>query len=83
MNRPETLQVFSFVPTCYLPDGVVHKFDAFLEPLIEEITNLFINGVDINLEEPLATNGELIPSGPHIVRCCMLLGTADMKHMQR
>ena len=79
INRPETLQVFSFVPTCYLPEGVVHKFDAFLEPLIEQIADLFINGVDINLEEPLAINGDVIPSGPHTVRCLMLLGTADMK----
>jgi hypothetical protein len=34
----KNLHVYSFIPTCLLKEGIPHKMDAFLKPLIDEIT---------------------------------------------
>ena len=36
--------VYSFIPTVHLSDGIVHKLDAFFQPLIDKITNLHLHG---------------------------------------
>ena len=37
----KSLNVYSFVPSHLLKEGIPHKMDTFLKPLIEEITMLF------------------------------------------
>ena len=77
LNRAETHFVYSFIPTTFLPDKVVHKFDAFLEPLIWDVANLYINGITITIREDINIGDSVISAGDHIVHCLLLLGTAD------
>ena len=77
--RGETKRTFSFCPSSNLPEGIVHKFDAFLEPLIEEIKHYYIQGFDVNIEDPIVVNGYRIPCGIYKIRC---LGAADLKAHQ-
>ena len=78
-DRCNTYKVYSFAPTCKLPKGLVHKFDAFLEPLVSEVTDLYLDGFEIDLKDSFDISGHHILAGHHKVRCLLLLGTADMK----
>ena len=40
-------KVYSFIPVNQLPRDAARKHDAFFEPLIEEIENLFIHGEEV------------------------------------
>ena len=40
-------RVYSFIPVNQLPCEAPHKYDAFFEPLVEEIENLFIHGEEV------------------------------------
>ena len=40
-------RVYSFIPVHQLPRSAPHKFDAFFEPLIEEIEDAYMNGVEV------------------------------------
>ena len=81
-SRKDTLQVYSFIPTCFIPEGVHHKLDAFFEPLMEEIVDLYISGITVTVPEPLNVNNYVIAPGQHTVRALLLLGTADIKAHQ-
>ena len=61
------------------PEKVVHKFDAFLEPLVADIANLYINGVEVTLTEDITIANTIFIKGIHLIRCFLLLGTADIK----
>ena len=77
------LRVFSFVPSVLLPEGVPHKFDAFLKPLLNEVKELYINGINVTIEDEIALEtGISIEPGGYQVRALLLLGTADIKGHQ-
>ena len=78
----KSLDVYSFVPTYLLKEGIPHKMDAFLKPLIEEITMLFLNGIQIHIPEAIELSNFTVAAGHHTVRALLLLGTADLKAHQ-
>ena len=49
-STQNNFHVYSFIPTVHLSDGIVHKLDAFFQPLIDQITDLYLHGTIINLE---------------------------------
>lgn len=51
MHIKSTKASYSFIPTYYIKEGISHKMDAFLKPLIDEVTNLYINGIDVTISE--------------------------------
>ena len=75
-RQGESHSVYSFVPTCCLPEKVVDKFVA-------DIANLYINGVEMTLMEDItiaiAIANAIINKGIHLIRCLLLLGTANIK----
>ena len=81
-STQNNFHVYSFIPTVHLSDGIVHKLDAFFQPLIDEITDLYLHGTIINLEEQVEINGHILAAGEHCVRALLLLGTADLKAHQ-
>ena len=47
------------------------------------MADLYINGINVNLEEPVhLDNGNRVPAGDYQVRALLLLGTADIKAHQ-
>ena len=66
----------------FIPEGIHHKLDAFFEPLLEEIVNLYISGITVNIPQPVNVNNHIIAPGDHTVRALILLGTADIKAHQ-
>ncbi len=78
----KSLRVYSFVPTYLLKEGIPHKMDAFLKPLIDEITNLYISGINVHVTRPINLTNATIIQGNHTVRALLLLGTADLKAHQ-
>ena len=40
-------KVYSFIPASQLPRDSPHKYDAFLQPFIEELTDLYIDGCEV------------------------------------
>ncbi|KXJ19010.1 hypothetical protein AC249_AIPGENE10997 [Exaiptasia diaphana] len=81
-SRGVSFQVYSFIPACYLSDGIVHKLDAFFKPLFDEIEALYLSGVSVSLPRSLTLESCTIPAGEHRVRALLLLGTADLKAHQ-
>jgi hypothetical protein len=55
---------------------------AFLEPLIEEITDLFLNGIQVHVPETIESSNFSVSQGNYNVRALLLLGTADLKAHQ-
>ena len=78
----ENLHVYSFIPTYLLKEGIPHKMDPFLKPLIDEVTELYIKGIDIHIAQEIECNHYTIQEGNHKVRALLLLGTADLKAHQ-
>lgn len=78
-SKGKYLSVYSFIPSCSIGEGIPHKLDAFLKPLMDDVVDLFINGKDIHIPHPIRIGDSLIPAGNHKVRMLLLLGTADIK----
>ena len=78
----KNLRVYSFIPTHLLNEGVPHRMDAFLRPLIDEITELFLNGIQVNIPETVELSNFSVQQGIYTVRALLLLGTADLKAHQ-
>ena len=78
----KNLRVYSFIPTHLLNEGIPHRMDAFLEPLIEEITDLFLNGIQVHVPETIDCSNFSVSQGNYNVRALLLLGTADLKAHQ-
>ncbi len=57
--RKDTLRVYNFAPSSYIPEGVSHKFDAFPEPLVEELKNLYVYGMEVVIQEEISTPANL------------------------
>ena len=70
-------KVYSFIPVSQLPRDSPHKYDAFLQPLIEELTNLYIDGCEVFFKSAVE---ELFPANdtPKL-RVVPLLLTADLQ----
>ena len=56
--------------------------DAFLEPLIEEITDLFLHGIQVHIPETIECSNFSVTQGNYNVRALLLLGNADLKAHQ-
>ena len=80
--KGDNLYVYSFVPTFLIKEGVTHKMDAFLRPLIDDIGKLYTEGVDVDVKAAIEVNNYALPMGKHKVRSLLLLGTADLKAHQ-
>ena len=78
----KNLRVYSFIPTHLLNEGIPHRMDAFLKPLIDEITELFLTGIQVNIPETTELSNFLVQVGNYNVRGLLLLGTADLKAHQ-
>ena len=78
-SKGKYLSVYSFIPSCSIGEGIPHKLDAFLKPLMDDVVDLFINGKDIHISHPMRIGDSLIPAGNHKVRMLLLLRTADIK----
>jgi hypothetical protein len=72
-NHVDEVYVIGFVPTYELPAQTLISLDPFLDPLILEIENGFIEGIDV--EYALALPG--FPSGPATLHHLLLLWTGD------
>ena len=81
-DRKDTFHIYSFIATCNLSPAIPHKFDAFLHPLIEDIKSLYVEGVQVDLASSVQIGDYEILPGQYTVRCCLLLGTADLKAHQ-
>ena len=77
-----SLRVYSFIPSHLLKEGIPHKMDAFLEPLVEEMTELYLNGIQVHIPETTELSNWSVNEGNHNVRALLLLGTADLKAHQ-
>jgi len=75
----KNIHVYSFVPTNLIKEGIPHKMDAFLKPLINDIKELYLNGVDVYIPKDIELPNILIKEGWCKVRALLLLGTADLK----
>ncbi|XP_068739381.1 uncharacterized protein [Montipora capricornis] len=78
-SRGESVQVYSFVPTCYIEEGIVHKMDAFFKPLIDDVKKYYIQGIPVSLNENLQVDDDIIEEGIYTARLLVLCGTADIK----
>jgi len=70
-------RVYSFIPVCDLPCHAPHKFDAFLQPLFEELEELYIEGQEVFFKAPVP--GHSPAQDTSTLRVVPLLATADMK----
>lgn len=71
----KNVRVYSFIPSYQLPRNCPHKYDAFLQPLLEEIEELYINGSEV----VFAKSVDDYPSNDICtLRLIPLLFTADM-----
>ena len=82
-QRKDSLHVYSFAPTSYIPEHIEHKFDAFLEPLVDELKQLYAYGTEILIEEEISVGNDIsVQPGRYQVHVVPLLGTADIKALQ-
>ena len=73
------MTIYSFIPSCQIGEGIPHKIDAFLKPLIDEVVDLYINGRTITLVNEIRVGNKVLDAGQYTVRMLLLLGTADLK----
>lgn len=70
-------RVYSFIPCDQPPKDAPHKYDAFLEPLVNDLTDLYIDGKEVFFK--LDIDGYSPPSDSAPLRVVPLLLTADLK----
>ena len=76
-SNADYARVYSFVPTDQMPTDSPHKFDAFLESLINELEELFIEGEEVFFRK--AISGVCDENACSTLRVLPLLLTADSK----
>ena len=66
LNRSHSsnAKVYSFIPVHQLPKDAPHKYDAFFEPLVAEIEDLYIDGEQFFLRQ-LSIVILLVMTSPH------------------
>lgn len=72
-NATDEVYVVSFVPSHMLPKKRPNALDPFLEPLISEIENIFIDGYEVEYVGDFPH----LPAGNILVRVLLLLWTGD------
>ena len=72
-RQADRVHVVGFVHCHLLPDRRPNCLDPFLEPLLTELTDLFINGIEVDY--PLTV--ERIPDGRATLRAILLAWTGD------
>ena len=77
-SRGESVQVYSFVPTCYIEEGIVHKMDAFFKPLIDHVKKYYIQGIPVPLNENLQMGDDIMEEGIYTARLLVLCGAVDI-----
>ena len=70
-------RVYSFIPIHQLPCSAPHKFDAFFEPLVSEIEDLYMDGAEVFFR--MAVSGHSSENDVARLRVLPLLITADSK----
>ena len=70
-------KVFSFIPVSQLPRDSPHKYDAFLQPLIEELIDLYVDGCEVFFKS--AVEDFSPPNDTPKLRVLPLLLTADLR----
>ena len=78
-SHGDSLQVYSFVPTCHVNGGIMHKMDAFFISLIEDVKKYYVQGIPVSIKENLHIGNDEIPAGTYNARLLVLCGTADIK----
>lgn len=83
-KRPKNKwKIPSFIPTEFIEEGIRHKMDPFLKPLVDEVKELFVNGTTVQINnEIILRNGSVIQPGNYQIRMLLLVGTADIKGHQ-
>ena len=71
----KNVKVYSFIPSYQLPRDCPHKYDAFLEPLMEELEALYIDGMEVLFSKSVDAYP---PNDCVTLRVVPLLFTADM-----
>ena len=69
--------VYSFVSVSSLPSKYPHKYDAFLQPLINEIEDLYIHGEEVFFKSSIPHFS--LPDDFALLRVLVLLVTADSR----
>ena len=70
------MHAIGFVPLCFVPNDVPECFDPFLEPLMNDLSNGFINGFQVPYPTEL-TISDYEPGEMPTVRVLLLCWTAD------
>lgn len=87
-DRAKVSEVYisGFVPSYLLPNKCAISLDPFLEPLVTELEERFVNGTKITFIICLMLNNHFrnrnatvagIPPGRAVIRCLLLLWTGD------
>lgn len=76
-SKNKNAQVYSFIPADQLPTDSPHKMDAFLEPLISEIEDLYMNGLEVFFKSEV--HGFSPANDCALLRVVPLLCTADLR----
>eukprot|EP00731_Ephydatia_muelleri_P032750 Em0024g294a len=69
----EEVYVSGFVPSYLLPNKCPISLDPFLEILVKELEDLFVNGMEVEY----TGSSEGLPPGKIVIRCILLLWTGD------
>lgn len=69
----DEIDVVGFVPSYLIPKKRSQALDPFLEPLIKDLEDGFINGIPVNYAATIAG----IPSGPTHIRHLLLCWKGD------
>ena len=76
-SHGENALVYSFIPVSQLPEKSPHKYDTFLEPLVDELASLYINGQQVFYKS--SVEGYCGRDDTPTLRALPLLLTADLK----
>ena len=69
----DEVYVIGFVPVCLLPH---QNLDPFLKPFLEEIKDIFINGLTISISNPRIIENITLPE-TMVIRVVLILMTGD------
>lgn len=69
--------MYSFVPVAQLPKDSPHKFDTFLETLVDDLANLYIEGEEVFFKAQV--EGHSPSNDTAVLQVLPILLTADFK----
>ena len=67
--------------TFQLKAGILHKLECrcFFKPLVDEVTDSYLEGIDIHIPQEIQIPNARITPGNNNVKALVLMGTADLK----